>query len=135
MKTAQVFFGFFIIVKILCWAWLEYLRSRQKRKKKETAVPAVLKDKVPEGEFERSQHYNLDKLNFATYQDLANLLIELGFYMTGIFPYLWDGTKTAAKLVHLSSEGDVRIYRHIDYKRDNLYRRVYSHKHYTCHSF
>jgi len=135
MKSPQVFFVSFIIMKILCWAWLEYLRSRQKKKKKETTVPAVFQGKVPEKEFERSQNYNLDKLTFGTYEAFANLLIELGFYMTGIFPYLWDETKTVVKLIHLNPESDVRTFNILDNKRDNFYCRLHNRKHPTCHSF
>ena len=114
MLTPNNLFVFYIGTRILTWIWIEYLSYRQKCKKRKEDIPLVLHGKVPENEFFKSQNYTLDKLSFQTYCDLASLLFDLGFVMTGLLPYCWDLTKTFATLTHLNPESDVITINNLD---------------------
>eukprot|EP00826_Nyctotherus_ovalis_P008542 TRINITY_DN12215_c0_g4_i1.p2 TRINITY_DN12215_c0_g4~~TRINITY_DN12215_c0_g4_i1.p2 ORF type:complete len:114 (-),score=40.49 TRINITY_DN12215_c0_g4_i1:1108-1449(-) len=93
--------------KILSWMCREFLRIRQRKKKKNVDVPEELKKTVKQYTYGRAQNYTAEKVDFQSFYDFCGLVADVTVLLCGALPYFWNKASSCAQSFGLDSQNEV----------------------------
>ena len=109
MYISTLFFIMFVGTKIILWIWCEYLRHRQLIRKEYDEMPQILKDRINDDQYNRSQSYTTNYLYFMRYYDFISLISQIGFFACNALPAGWNLTEDFLDIIYLDSNNEVKI--------------------------
>lgn len=107
MLEGYLFLKIALCGKILSWMCREFLRIRQRKKKKNVDVPEGLRKIVKQYTYGRAQNYTAEKVDFQSFYDFCGLVADATLLLCGAFPYFWNKTSSCVQSLGLDPHNEV----------------------------